>query len=504
LDDFTDQGLRGKELSVNQHLNSGEIYQRKVEEVAHKNQGRILFFDKFKLSRLQSELRVTPSEARNIEREVLATFHPPHFRQILFTSLVITIAMMGLRYFGLLQWLELPVYDVMIRVRPAEEIDKYVSILEITDSFLKKDEQISDASLLILLKKLEKLQPSVIGIDIYRDPTRPGLNKTDYKNLVGYLQNSKSIVATCSANYRYNNPNVDGVIPPKTEENLVLTEENLGFNDAISDIRDGKIRRQLLTIYYPSDDKKPPCGTGYSLSFELANRYLSAKNVKLLINDEGISGRGVFFKELARYPVMRPFGYSPREEIEQFQMMLNYRSPGLQVEAKLGTQAVFNNISIDQVLEMDKNVEDQIKNRIVLIGYTSRNPQRNQKDLRSTPYSLSGDADEPGVVIQAHMVSQLVNAVLEKRTLLGVWSLPIEVFWVGSWALLGGSLSWLNKSQYFLVINASFFVVIIIITSSILFYYGGWWVPLVPPIICLIFTAGIGNKMLYSKSLDSE
>jgi len=100
-----------------------------------------------------------------------------------------------------------------------------------------------------------------------------------------------------------------------------------------------------------------------------------------------------------------------------YQVLLNYRSSDSVAE-----QVTLTDILSDSIAELPNLVKD----RIVLIGTTAKSLR-----LFSHPYSAGQWSQEmPGVVIQAHMVSQILSAVLDRRPLL--WWLPQwgETLWV--------------------------------------------------------------------------
>jgi CHASE2 domain-containing sensor protein len=75
---------------------------------------------------------------------------------------------------------------------------------------------------------------------------------------------------------------------------------------------------------------------------------------------------------------------------------------------------------------IDAELPNLVKGRIVLIGTTAES----FKDSFPTSYRASQRSQKmPGVMIQAHMVSQIINAVLEQRPLL---------WWWPSWGELSG------------------------------------------------------------------
>lgn len=147
----------------------------------------------------------------------------------------------------------------------------------------------------------------------------------------------------------------------------------------------------------------------------------------------------------------------------------------------------------------DSQIEELVKDRIILIGVTISNV-----DSHLTPYRGEFvQAETPGVVIQAHMISQIVSAVLDQRSLL--WWLPqwLEAVWIGCWAVIGGVVvwKWRSPSQKYsrssttntatLKLGLSICLSLIILHGvCFMFLLWGGWFPLVPAALALIISSG--------------
>jgi CHASE2 domain-containing sensor protein len=86
------------------------------------------------------------------------------------------------------------------------------------------------------------------------------------------------------------------------------------------------------------------------------------------------------------------------------------------------------------------------------------------------------------------MVSQIISAVADGRSLLWWWTQWVEVLWIGSWSLVGGILVLPWRSQLYRGIAMSIALMILAGSCSLLLLEGGW-VPLVPPALGLVVTA---------------
>jgi class 3 adenylate cyclase len=79
--------------------------------------------------------------------------------------------MIGLQLLGMLQPLELKALDGLMRLRPPEPVDARILVVRITEADFQAlgEYPLSDRTVLQLLKTLDTHQPSLIGLDLYRD-----------------------------------------------------------------------------------------------------------------------------------------------------------------------------------------------------------------------------------------------------------------------------------------------------------------------------------------------
>ena len=372
-------------------------------------------------------------------------------------SVAVTALTMGIRQLGVLQTWELQAFDRLMQLRPAEPPDPRLLIITITGKDVqsqnpqeRRSSSLSERSLWQLLEKIQPHNPQVIGLDVYRDFLSP-----EYKNLKTYLKTNKSFVGVCEVGEAQNDPGVRSA--PE------LTAERLSFSNFPID-RDRVIRRQLLGMAISPESF---CQTDTSFSFRIAQLYLATKGIDFQRNSEGdFEIDRVVFKQLrsdsGSYQNLDALGY---------QVLLNYRSYPQAAEQ----------ITLGEILVADDDrLRELIEDRIVLIGTVAKN----FKDYHSTPYSEEG---MPGVTIHAHMISQILSAVEDKRSL--IWWLPVwgEVVWLWGWALLGGLIgsSFLSPLRLGLISTA---VLLILYGSCFVLLLSGGWFPLIPAIL-----SGIGT-----------
>lgn len=385
---------------------------------------------------------------------------------VILISLAVTSLILGVRHLGILQPLELQAFDHLMQSRPNEVPDSRLLVVTVTEADIQAQKNeprrgsVSDRSLNRLLEKLDSYQPRVIGLDIYRDfPVGK-----DYPDLAKRLRNSDNnpaLIAVCKTSTEIHD---QGVLPPPE-----VPAEYTGFSDVVTD-PDGVLRRHLLAL---TPSPTSACTASYALSSQLAFSYLAAQKILPTVTPEGYLKLGkTVFKRLKD----RSGGYQTIDAWGH-QILLNYRyhrSP----------QNFAPQVTLTQVLNNQLN-PNAVKDRVVIVGVTAPSA----KDYFLTPYSRNKQLNQqmPGVVVQAQMVSQILSAVLDGRTLLWVWSDWGQVLWILAWSVAGALISW----HFHLWRRLGLLVVSLIVLYGlcwILFTHGGW-VPLVPAVLALVCTS---------------
>ncbi|MFB2980018.1 CHASE2 domain-containing protein [Microseira sp. BLCC-F43] len=390
---------------------------------------------------------------------------------VLLTSILVTVSIMGVRNLGVLQPLELSAFDYLMSWRPPEKPEPRILIVTVTENDVqnqnpqeRRGASISDRSLAKLLEKLQQHQPQAIGLDIYRDfPV-----EQKYAKLTNYMKQNQRFIAVCEVG---GNKDHSGTRPPPG-----MPKSRLSFSDIPVD-PDRVIRRQLLGM---TVDPKSFCATDTSFSLRVAEAYLAAKGIQSQRNqDEDLQIGSVVFKKLET-----DAGGYQQIDARGYQIMLNYRA----------SQVVAQQITLSEILSdrISTQLPNLVKNRIILIGTTAPS----FKDYFPTPYTTIRASEEmPGVIIQAHMVSQILSAVLDRRPLL--WWLPAsgEIIWVWSWSLVG-ILTGYIRSSLRLVLAGSATIFILCGICFVMLLNGGW-MPLVPSVFALVIGLAV---MAYMKA----
>jgi len=384
-------------------------------------------------------------------------------RSAVLISMAIASGVLGIRNFGLLQPLELLAFDQLQRLRPQEQPDSRLLVVAVTEADIQKRKEwpLTDRTLSQVLSKLEQYQPQVIGLDIYRDFLVPTTEQAEHQDLLPHLL-SPRLVGLCAV------PTPDqkeGVAAPPG-----ISRNRLGFSDVVVD-DDGVIRRHLLFL---QPDSQSPCPATEAFSLQLALHYLAGRGMKpQLTPKEEYKIQHTIFK-----PLSAQRGSYRTTDTRGYQILLNYRVPE-------SPQQVAQQVTLSEVLN-NQIAPELVKGRVVLIGVTAESV----KDNFWTPYSSSVRPHQPlsGVLVQAQMVSQILSAVLDHRSLLWVWPDWAEVLWVWGWSLMGGIIAWCFRSPLYLGL---------VLAGSLLALYGscfgllivGGWVSLVPAALALVITA---------------
>jgi CHASE2 domain-containing sensor protein len=403
---------------------------------------------------------VWPENASNSSYPILPL---RHILTAIFTAgVAVTTVLMGVRELGVLQQWELQAFDTLMRSRPSESPDSRILIVTITEADVRSQPpkerggaSLSDRSLAQVIEKLEQFKPRVIGLDIYREQ---GV-KADYQKLATWMGKSDRFIAICQVSE--DDKNV-GVAPPPE-----VPIQRLGFSDVVPD-PDNILRRHLLAMAPAS-----PCKTDKSFSFQLATRYLADYGIKAKVTPEKNWQIGtVMFKNLES----NSGGYHGIDNWGH-QVLLNWRS----------TDSVATQVTLSDVIN-NKVSGNEVRDRIVLIGTTAESFH----DYWSTPYSASRWPHKSitGVEVQAHMLSQILSAVLNRRPLLWVWPKWGEFLWVWCWSAIGGIVAWCNKSVLGLGIATCGAICLLYGLCLGLLMLGGW-VPLFPSALALMATGGI-------------
>ncbi|UBF27678.1 TIR domain-containing protein [Kovacikia minuta CCNUW1] len=409
-----------------------------------------------------------------------APFPKPKLQTAVLTSLAVATLVMGIRFLGLLQPLELAAYDGLMRLRPSEEKDDRLLVVEINDQDARDQinrEEIGlgsglkDPSLERLLSKLAQYKPRIIGLDIYRD------FNAKVPALADRLRNTDHLVGVCDISRKNN---LVGGAEPIREIRFDRIPDRTGFSTPVVD--EGEMNRRQL-LMYPSGSKF--CrGVQESFGLVIARRYLQAEGkphqLPLWSSDQK-EYRGDLTLNGIRLPRLGNWsgGYQQNLNAEaKVQTLLKYRTFDGNPDGERTKFA--DHVSLAEALKDSFNGE-RVKDRIVLIGFTSESVSN---DYSNTPYGRI-----PGVWIQAQSVSQILSTALEGRSL--IWWLPCwgDALWIGGWALVGGLIVWRFQRSGEWFWAGGIVLGVLVGTCGLIFVFQSGWIPLVPPMIALLLTS---------------
>ncbi|MGG6294095.1 putative bifunctional diguanylate cyclase/phosphodiesterase [Leptolyngbya sp. AN02str] len=386
-------------------------------------------------------------------------------RSILIASLVATGVLSSTKPLGLFEPLERFSFDVMLRFQDDRPLDPRLLIVGITEADLQQyGWPMSDAQLAELLANIQVHQPSVVGLDLYRSNDRPPGSEA----LQAQLQ-AENLIAIKNVG----SDSTIGEVPAPPS----VPQERVGFNDLPID-PDGILRRGLIFV-------RSRQTAYYSFALRVVLQHLGSALPLQTTDDALILGD-------TQFPVITP-GAGGYQNIDDrgYQILLHYRNsaaPALMVSAS-------------QVLsgQLDPAL---IRDRVVLIGSVAAS----LKDQFYNPYSATRDTEfmMSGVVVHAHMISQMLDAVAGTPALYRFMPQWGETLWLLGWAIAAGVVVWAIKRPLGVVGAGA--IMLLSITSL------GWlgianlvWLPIAEPMLGVLIAGGIATlqKLLYRSTHDA-
>ena len=359
-------------------------------------------------------------------------------------ALVGALLVVRIRQLGGLQGIELGLFDSRMRHSVADVALSEVVVVGINEADIQHHNRwpLSDATVAELLERLQAYQPAVIGLDIYRDIEHPpGRDRLDRQLAAENVYGVYDV----------------GLDPTRsTPAPIGMDLDRIGFADFVADT-DGVIRRNFLFASVGSD-KYYAFGLRLSLHV-LGNRYgpnIFDKNL------EGLTIAGRFFPTLATHA-----GGYQNEDTTGYQVMLQYQAPN----------SAIRQVSLTDVLSGEVSPE-WFTDKVVLVGTVA--PSIKDTFFTSLNTQTESVATTPGVVLHAHVVSQILSVVEGDYPLIWTWTQWQEILWIGVWCLVGGVLVWRIQRFLLLTISSAIALSVLFVTGWALFLSGGW-IPVVPP-----------------------
>ena len=381
-------------------------------------------------------------------------------------SLGIALVVIGIRQLGGLQTLELKLFDSYVRNSIKNVELPEVVVVGINEIDIRHHHwPLSDDTVAELLERLQTYQPAAIGLDIYRDIDHPpGRERLD-KQLA--MENVYGVYDVGLDPTR-SNPAPRGMDPERT-----------GFSDFVIDT-DGLVRRNFMFAALKPDEFY---ALGLKLSLHvLRDRYGSDIFKKSL---EGLTIAGKLFPTLAP----NTGGYQ-NEDMAGYQVMLQYQAKN----------EVIRQVSLTDVFKSEVNPA-WLKNKVVLVGMVAPS----LKDTFFTPLKpqTRDAATTPGVILHAHVVSQILSVVEGEYSLIWGWTQWQENLWIGFWCLVGSVLVWRIQRFVLLMLGSAIALSTLVSLGWGLFYYGGW-IPVLPAALGLVaaLSSTISYQVFYRTFYD--
>ena len=361
------------------------------------------------------------------------------------------------RVLGVLQPLELVLYDATLRMRSAVPVDERVVVVAETEQDLQRfGHPLPDRILAQAIELLATAPAKAIGIDKYRDvPVQPGTDE-----LASALTRHKQVVWIIKAS----TSKEQGVLAPAPLRGTLRT----GFNDLVID-PGGVVRRGLIYLEDRNGD------TLYSFPLLLAAIYLGRSDPMLERAPEREDWVSVG-KTTVPALESNDGGYAGADAAG-YQYLLDYR----------GMPAMFRRVTLGELL--DRHVDPEaLKGKIVLLGSSAES----LGDVVPTPFANGADPARQvsGVELQAQAASQLLRLALGESRPIAVLPKFWETLLIVAWGLAGALLAWRTPGFSTFSAFAAFgaFASVAVAGTAIRF---GWWLPSAATVLSFLLCGGM-------------
>ncbi|UVT21382.1 MAG: adenylate/guanylate cyclase domain-containing protein [Nitrospira sp.] len=399
-------------------------------------------------------------------QSVLKTVYLP-FAMTLVTGFLCGLVILGVRSTGLLQHLELSVYDWLLRSRPATTgSDSRITYIAISEEDIRRQGRwpITDETLAHTLRILVEYRPRAIGVDLYRDIEVP----PGHDELTALLPKHPQIIMIS----QLGGGTVARIPPPRVLEG----SGQVGFNDILVD-HDGLIRRALL-FQDDGDD------VAYAYALRLAMLYLAGDGV-IPEQDPAVS-EWIRLGKTTLKPFASSDGGYVNADDAGYQILLDFGGAAKPLYTFSLTDLLAGRVEARYLTE-----------RVVMIGVTAESVP----DVFHIPvrYGLRGSDQFPGVLMHGIITEQLLAAAIDGRRPIQAMSETAEIAWTLVWGMLGGAFGSLARSAWRFSVITLGGLVLMTVSVITLFWYG-WWVPEIPA----TFTWFLAIAMVVASTLARE
>ena len=368
----------------------------------------------------------------------------------LLAGLLAAAAVLVVRGLGLLEPIELGVYDRMLAMRPVRpDAGAEVIVVGYTErDIMEMDEYpIPDETMARLLETILSFEPRAVGVDFFRDVLIP----PGSERFEALIASDPRVVMI----YTLSDREKPGVPPPQVLKGTNQT----GLADQVLD-SDDLVRRAML---YAEDEVG---GFHLSLALQVALRWMAVDGFGF-----GSDPENPEYVRLGETPLPRLEGniggYSAADT-RGYQILIDYDG-----------QAPFRTVSVMDVFK-GRVGEADFHDKMVLVGATAESIA----DLRRSPFGYW-----PGVYIHAHIADQLARYGIGEGTPRVTWSDMGEAAWILLWSLLGAGLA-LMRGSLAGFIAATIAGALAIGGLGVAALTSGVWIPVAPPLASWLLAAG--------------
>ena len=294
-------------------------------------------------------------------------------RQAALTAAAVFLLVVVLRLAGALERLELGVYDLAMRLRPAATLDERIVIIDETEDDIERlGHPLSDQTLARVVERVLAMKPRVLGVDKFRDiPVAPGTDA-----LARAVNANRNVLWI----YQFGGQGSRRISAPQ----WLKRPSQAAFNDVLLDAG-GTVRRGLLFL----DDGGQP---QRSFALALALTYLAPQGIAPRPDATDPAHMRLGATTLAPLEA-RDGGYAG-SDASGYQMLLDYR----------GAPAPFRRYTLGDLL--DGRIDGAVvRDRVVIVGSSATS----LKDFFQTPFSSAALPYVTGSELHAHQVSQLLR-----------------------------------------------------------------------------------------------
>lgn len=232
------------------------------------------------------------------------------------------------------------------------------------------------------------------------------------------------------------------------------------------------------------------------MGLALALNYLAQENIKPIKDRDG----WLQLQERVFLPFKPNDGGYINADNGGYQILINWHNQ----------KKDFLQVTVSDVLNNNLKA-DFFRDRIVLIGTTAVSVndvfyvpylQDNQKNNQSNPTGLYG------VEIQAHLANYIIDAVLEDKPLIKVFSKPGEYIWLAANIFVIALWGW-NQRHYrkplkllLIIFSGTLAYIAFLIGLTYLVFLQGWWIPIVPTLLGICLAAITIKTCIYVDKLQ--